>query len=98
MAEEETEYQLTDAEIAEFAQKIGQWGEGLTAKERAFLMDIVSRAAATSSDDVQGYVMNSLVQFEGLAAGKKGCKTMACSTFTPENFRLGMSQLLPRLG
>lgn len=60
MTTEQAGGQLTDAEVAEFARKMGEWGEGLTAKERVFIASIVARAAAAPPDDVQCYALTTL--------------------------------------
>ncbi len=91
MAMDETEDRLTDAEVAEFARKMGQWGEDLTPKERAFLMDIVARAASTASDDVKAYVLNALTEMEGAWA----VRMKGRGVYTPDSFTFGINQLLP---
>jgi len=44
---------LSEPELQAFAEKLDAWSRGLNAKEQAFLLEIIGRAASTG--DVQAY-------------------------------------------
>lgn len=53
MTDEQGPVTLTDDELQGFARKLEAWGETLSPREQAFLIQLLGRAAA--GDDVQGY-------------------------------------------
>lgn len=46
---------LTEAELAQFAQKLDAWADQLSDRERQFLQQILSDAAFSASGDSSGY-------------------------------------------
>jgi len=53
MAKGQTHESMTPDEIRTFATKLEAWGESLTPREQAFLLEILGRAAST--EDVTGH-------------------------------------------
>lgn len=49
---------MTPSEVTAFAQKVEDWGRGLTPREQEFLAEIIARAASAEAPDVQGFSVN----------------------------------------
>jgi hypothetical protein len=47
---------MTRQEFVAFAQKLEAWGQGLEPKEQAFLEEILARAVAAPSGEVEGFM------------------------------------------
>lgn len=50
---------LTQTEIEALASKVEDWSRGLTWQERAFMAEVVVRAASAEPADVRGYGMET---------------------------------------
>ena len=47
---------MTRQELVAFAQKMEEWGKGLTAKEQDFLEELLARAMSAGSGEVEGFM------------------------------------------
>lgn len=63
MAEGQIHESMTPEEIQAFAMKLEAWGQDLTPKEQAFLVEILGRAA--SAEDVAGH-MPIFMKYDGI--------------------------------
>jgi hypothetical protein len=57
---------LTQPELDALALKVEDWSRGLTWKERAFMAEVIIRAASSEPADVRGYDTADLQQFPTL--------------------------------
>jgi hypothetical protein len=57
---------MTDEELFVFSEKLATWGEQLTPKERAFLLELLSRAIPNEPGDVQGHMSHAFLKLGDL--------------------------------
>ena len=83
MATEQSYESMTAEDLRSFAQKMQEWGQTLSPKEQAFLVEILSRAAG---GDTAGFSA-----FPGMQAASQKTGAVALPG------ALGMNPLLPAL-